>query len=1412
MPETQLNPAPAQLAKPKDTDMTIMESLVIRNMGASPEGRRPGVLGPDLADGLSDCLNDAVWILDASTGAILHANKRACELYGYSREEFAQLTVEDLSTGVPPYTQADATRWMQRTFQDGPQIFEWHARSRGGDLFWVEVNMSQAVLDDTLRLVVALRDIGRRKKAELALRQSEERFRLLLGSSRDPVYCLNLQTFSYDYLSPSVEPMLGLTVAELMDGGLRMFVSRLHPDDVETHCNRLDRLVMEVTDGSYKPLVEYRFLHRQRGYIWMSDSCSVVRDATGQPVTLIGNIRDVTARREQEEALQQAHAALLFHLASSSLALVECDPQLRVRNWSPQAEKIFGWKVEEVRGRHLSEFNFVHPEDEAMVLAGMRKLQDRTQARNNCINRNLRRDGRTRICEWHNSAILNERGEVQAILSLATDITSERKIEDALRAMAQSVSGPNDEAFFQYLCVHLARILELRYACVSMLIPERDRTARTLGYCGNGEVLPNINYGLVGTPCHAVFDGDVCIYPSDLQQQFPDDEYLRQLGIECYIGVPLRSGDGRTIGILAAFSDSPLEQIDQFQTIFQIFAARAGAALERHLAESALRISEERYALAASASAAGVWDWDLASGAVYYSPRFREMTGYNADELANTVYSWEQRIHPEDLPQVREALHRHLMYKDPYRVDYRFLTKKDGYHWFSARGQAIWDANGDPCRMAGSHLDIHDLKMSEERIRRLNRLYAVASGINEAIVRIGDTQRLYEAATQIAVETGMISMAWIALHNPELGRLECAAKSGNDQGFVDTVVRTLLSDGHGRGVCFRAFASSQSVVCNDIPHDLQFAFKEAAAERGYLSCGAFPLKPAGKTTGCLVIYTNQPDFFKVEELRVLNVLSENLSFAIESAEKEKARLKAVEALRENERMLSTLLSNLPGAAFRCRSDEHRTLEFISEGCKELSGYEPGDLIGSRVVSFASLMHPEDRKEVMASIADAIAGHRMYEATYRIRTGDGRERWIWERGQGVLSAAGSADLLEGFITDVTEKRRLESQFLRAQRMESIGTLAGGIAHDLNNILAPVLMALSILKLKLTAPRDKEMLKTLETNTNRGADMVQQILSFARGVEGRNIPVRPRNVVREVERIIKETFPKSIELTVAYAEDLWELQGDPTQLHQMLLNLSVNARDAMPNGGQLSISLSNVVIDDRYARLHSEAQPGPCVVMEVRDTGMGIPPEVRDRIFEPFFTTKEFGKGTGLGLSTTLGIIKSHRGFIEVDSQPGEGTVFRIFLPARLSETGGEESSDPESSKSGHGELILVVDDEKPILETGSHILETFGYRVITASNGAEAVEWFQAAPERPSVVFTDMMMPIMDGPSMIKELHRLDPGLRFVGASGLSNELAAEAKSLGVKHFLRKPYTAEDLLKALYETLQGSGDQHIALRN
>lgn len=369
------------------------------------------------------------------------------------------------------------------------------------------------------------------------------------------------------------------------------------------------------------------------------------------------------------------------------------------------------------------------------------------------------------------------------------------------------------------------------------------------------------------------------------------------------------------------------------------------------------------------------------------------------------------------------------------------------------------------------------------------------------------------------------------------------------------------------------------------------------------------------------------------------------------------------------------------------------------------------------------------------------------------------------------------------------------------MESIGTLAGGIAHDLNNILSPMLMSVQFLQRKHRDEESQKWLAALRENAERGAGLIKQVLSFARGTEGERLPVQPLHLVKEVIRILRETLPKSINIRFIIPDNLWVVQADPTQIHQVLMNLSVNARDAMPSGGVLTLKAENVVIDESYARMRPEARTGKFMMISVADTGGGIAPENLDKIFDPFFTTKEIGRGTGLGLATVAGIVKSHRGFVNVYSEPGRGTRFNVYLPAVAIEETKIEETEKTEPPGGDGECVLVVDDEELIRNVARKVLENSNYRVVTAANGAEALAVYQTRKNDIAVVISDMMMPVMDGATLAHALLEIDPQVSIIGASGLLdiNE-EKQSRFPAAKAYLAKPYTAEKLLATLARVL------------
>jgi two-component system, cell cycle sensor histidine kinase and response regulator CckA len=434
---------------------------------------------------------------------------------------------------------------------------------------------------------------------------------------------------------------------------------------------------------------------------------------------------------------------------------------------------------------------------------------------------------------------------------------------------------------------------------------------------------------------------------------------------------------------------------------------------------------------------------------------------------------------------------------------------------------------------------------------------------------------------------------------------------------------------------------------------------------------------------------------------------------------------------------------------------------------------------------------------------ALRGERVRNAEISIVVKGAAPRLVLCNGDALIDADGHKTGAVVVLHDITQRRKAEQQLLRVQRLESIGTLAGGVAHDLNNTLAPILMVTGLLRVKY--PKSMELIDTVEASAKHGADMVRQLLTFAKGAEGARLLIQPRDLLTEMEKIIRGTFPKNIRLRTSYANELHPILGDAIQLHQVLLNLCVNARDAMPKGGTLTLKVEPMELGAASHSSVAEARPGRYVVCHVSDTGTGIPPEILERIFEPFFTTKGPDQGTGLGLSTVIGIVKSHDGFVRVHSEPGHGSTFSIYLPFAADETGDTcPLALVEEEFHGHGETILVVDDEAGVRQAARAVLTAMGFQVITAVDGVEALIHATEKRSELSAVFSDLHMPRMDAIAFVQAFKRLSPEAGIVIMSGHMEKLEAnEFRKLGVSTLLNKPFTQKTMMGALKGVLKRS---------
>ncbi len=507
------------------------------------------------------------------------------------------------------------------------------------------------------------------------------------------------------------------------------------------------------------------------------------------------------------------------------------------------------------------------------------------------------------------------------------------------------------------------------------------------------------------------------------------------------------------------------------------------------------------------------------------------------------------------------------------------------------------------------------------------------------------------------------------------------------------------------------------------------------------------------------------------------------------------RRRSEERIREQ----ATLLDEARDAI--CAFSLDGALVYCNKSTERLTGYSSDEMRSSSHLPFIN-------DNFLADVREHAIEHGEWMGELTLQSRDGEQRIVESRWTYVRAVVGREGSLLAISTDMTERKLLEAQFLRSQRMESVGRLVGGIAHDLGNLLVPVVLGVKVLQTRLQ--EDEKALRTLmmiQKSAQRGSDMVKQVLAFARGIEGERVAMRVDSVVEEVSKIVQETFPVTLRIEINVSPNLPPVVGDATQLQQVVMNLCVNARDAIPGEGTLTITATAITMDEQEVQRNYEAKVGPYVVLSVKDTGSGIPPGVVDKIFEPFFTTKSAEKGTGLGLSTVYSIVRSHGGFVTVNSEVGEGTEFCVYLPALSTEAEVHLPIEVDDGlHAGAGVRVLLVDDEPFILEVAQDLLESAGYSVLTAANGVEALSVFNRGGAHVDVLLTDVMMPEMDGITLIRKVRKEHPHLPIVAASGMMGEKVRQVVEAGADAFVSKPFSVARLASALREAVDKHAEE------
>ncbi len=755
-------------------------------------------------------------------------------------------------------------------------------------------------------------------------------------------------------------------------------------------------------------------------------------------------------------------------------------------------------------------------------------------------------------------------------------------------------------------------------------------------------------------------------------------------------------------------------------------------ATERRLREEA-QASESKFRTLVEQALVGIYVIE-GDRFVYVNPGLAMMLGYSAGQM--TSQPFVDFIFPEDREFVRENVRQRL---DGEKVEpncnLRMLRCNQSVAFVEACGSRV-DFNGRPAVM-GTLLDITERKLAENAVRRTEELYRRAIVGSGAVPYAFD----YKTGTYPFIGEGIEQLT----------------------GYRPEEISTALW---------------QSIVTESVMlGDAAGMTKEEAGQRA--------LQTRIKQWGCdMRILTREGKVRWISDMAVQNLDESGTPIGSMGILQDiTERKQAEERIREQAELLDKAQDAI------CVNDLGQQILYWNKSAERLYGWTAAEAIGRNA---NELLFQGDFRATVKAIPNLIRdGEWKGQLEQVTRTGQkliAESRWSLLRDE-----SGNPKSVLIINTDITEKRQTEAKLLRTQRMESIGALAGGIAHDLNNSLAPILMAAELIREELQTEEGKALLETMVNSAQRGADMVRQILSFSRGVTGEHVPLQLRSLVEDMEKFSRSTFPRSIRVASQIEDNVAEILGDGTQIHQVLLNLCINARDAMPAGGQLLMKVRRAEVGPSHPGRQVE---GAHMLLSVIDSGQGMPAEVIGKIFEPFFTTKEIGKGTGLGLSTVIEIVKTHRGFVEVSSELGKGTTFNVFLPAAPCEAPliDPNRADPPT---GAGELILLVDDDIALLEMSKLVLEAYNYQILAAKDGAEGLELYKRHHQDIKVVITDMIMPEMSGSELIAKIRELKPQVRIIGLSGLDSESWATTTGNDIT-VLKKPFSTATLLCKLHE--------------
>ncbi len=1292
---------------------------------------------------------DALLLFDPESEKILDANPMAQRLSGFTRSELLRVQASYLFRSESPGGMNRLRNAYRKTglfhSQEG---FVLRTKRDGG---WIPVNLTLTrlhVAPRTLALMT-VRDVREQREAHLQLQKVEAELRRVLAAISDCLWSAEIDaqgTWTYRYLSPVITRIAGQPPEHFL-GGIHRWWGTIHPEDRPRWERSFRRL-----RGGQSSQEEYRILWPDGTMRWIRDSVMVSRANDSQTLKLDGVFTDISEAKRAEAILNAQNRVL--EMIATGVPLPHLLEQL-IRAVEEQSHAMIATILlaEQNRLRIGAAPSLPEAYRRALDGAGIGPQAGITgvavASKKAIIVADMANDP-----QWVQYRELAIRSGLRACW-VTPIIARTGEVLGVVGAYYREAGQPSqrDQPLLD-LMNHLAAIAIERRRADEAIRTSEERLSRTVETNADGILL--LDRGGRVTLANAAAERLLGMPRTELTRPGRTEPFWKLSTLE---GRPIAENESPFYQVLATGQpvyhlECGLERPDRSQVIVSMNAAPlrdsiAGSVVgvvmsisditESKRAEEALRRSEERFRALVEKSADGIVLLGPDGSIKYVSPSMKRILGFTPEEIAQAERF--STIHPEDRAKMMNLLSECMATPGKeIQTEYRALHKDGTYRIMEGNG--INRLNEPSVEAIVCHFrDVTERRQAEEKLREINEtLRALIQASPLAILALdpdGTIRSWNAAATRIF---GWAEEEVIGMPLPF---------TPPDRRSESVALRQRVMEG-------QSFASIES----------QRLRKDGSLIDVAISAG--PLyDSAGEVIGIMAVLADVTD-----------------------------RKRAEKALARERAILRGLIDSIPDLIFY--KDVHGKYLGCNVAFEKYCGRSEKQLVG---LSDLDLFPREVGLAYQERDRQMLAEGRAKRNEEWLQYPDGKCLLVEILKTPFFGPDGQTMGLIGISRDITERRRLEEQLRQSQKMEAVGQLAGGVAHDFNNLLTAILGNISLM-LAGIPPSDpnRELLRDTETAATRAADLTKQLLGFSRRTMLRLEPTNLNAAVQEAIRILRRTIDPRIAVEIKNARDLWNAWGDPGQLNQVLINLCLNARDAMPDGGTLTVETANVIVDGDYAQLHLEARPGEFVVLRVSDTGHGIPPEIRQRIFEPFFTTKRPGQGTGLGLAMVFGIVKQHQGWIDCHSETGCGTRFDIYLPRFVEGTGISPEPAAAPTSNGGSETILVVDDEQMIRNLGRTILQRQGYEVLLAEDGQEAVEIYTREPQRIDLVILDLTMPRLSGRDTLRELRQINPDVPVLFASGYSAEHMSDSEREGVLGFINKPYRPQELANTVRAAL------------